>query len=287
LQLFQGCLNKTWKLKINFHFHLEAADSLNLNTWSATVHSENCTTFTWPHSQKSSYRIYIMIMHYYRHKSLHINIACIIWHNLIFTSSQIVVILATSAQLLKTQICIIADNGIAWSETTTGRCCCETDSEIHACMNIPTLGLRSWKQYPKQTVQYLEMSIHILSYSGNQLIPSEFVRVKVRIRISVKVRIRAMISVRFRVNARVTFSLKPSWLGSSWLQTLPCILYRCNICLNASSTEAYFVTLLLTSDCTQQVGTNLIHDFTAVTFSVKFYEIHAFSTFTFIYEGFH
>jgi len=34
------------------------------------------------------------------------------------------------------------------------------------------------------------------------------------------------------------------------------------------------------------IGTNLIHDFTAVTFSVKFREIRDFGTFTFIYEGF-
>ena len=48
------------------------------------------------------------------------------------------------------QICIIAGNGSAWSETTAGRCYCETDSESLACMNIPTRGWRSWKQYPAQ-----------------------------------------------------------------------------------------------------------------------------------------
>jgi len=29
---------------------------------------------------------------------------------------------------------ITAGNDSVWSGTTTGRCCCETDSEIHACM---------------------------------------------------------------------------------------------------------------------------------------------------------
>lgn len=48
------------------------------------------------------------------------------------------------------QICIIADSGSAWSETTAGRCYCETDSESLACMNIPTHGWQSWKQYPTQ-----------------------------------------------------------------------------------------------------------------------------------------
>jgi len=53
----------------------------------------------------------------------------------------------TSANI---QIRVTADNGSAWSETTAGRCYCETDSESLACMNIPTHGWLSWKQYPAQ-----------------------------------------------------------------------------------------------------------------------------------------